>query len=100
MKRLFAVFVVLLVGAQVADLGKKEQDAVQGEWALVSGDRDGVKFTEEYVKSVKRTFTGDKFLVTRNGETVASGSFKLDPSKKPKEVNVKLDGADKPVQGI
>ena len=82
------------------DLGMKEQEAVQGDWVLVSGERDGIVFPESDVEGTKRTFTGDKFLVTKQSERVASGTFRLDPSKQPKEVNVKLDGADKPVQGI
>ncbi len=82
------------------DAAKTDQKELQGAWLLASGERNGEKIPEDVVKSLKRTIDGDKYTVTRNDETVAKGTFTLDPSKKPKAIDIKLEGMDKPVHGI
>jgi uncharacterized protein (TIGR03067 family) len=101
MKLVVILAVGLLLGAddKQAD-AKKDQEKLQGDWTLMSGERDGEAFPDELVKSLKRTFTGDKYVITRDGETLAKATFTLDPSQKPKAIDIKLENADKPVQGI
>jgi uncharacterized protein (TIGR03067 family) len=67
---------------------------------LQSGERDGEQFPEELVKALKRTITGDKYVITRDGETIAKGTFTLDAGQKPKTIDAKMEGVDKPIQGI
>src|SRR5260370_39865475 len=102
MTRLVVILAVgLLFGAddKQAD-AKKDQDKLQGDWTLQSGERNGEQFPEDLVKSLKRTMTGDKFVIARDGETLAKGTFTLDAGQKLKAIDIKLEGADKPVQGI
>jgi uncharacterized protein (TIGR03067 family) len=102
MTKLVAILAVgLLLGAddKQAD-AKKDQEKLQGDWTLQSGERDGEQFPEEILKALKRNITGDKIVVTRDGETVAKGTFTLDAAQKPKTIDIKPEGADKPVQGI
>lgn len=101
-KVLLAVAAVgLLVAADDArDAGKKDLDALQGEWTMVSGERNGEKIPEEIAKSLRRVIKGDKFSILRDDETVSQGTFTLDASKKPREIDAKLEGVDGVVKGI
>ena len=101
MKRLLPVLAVaLLLGAEKKDDAKKDLDKLQGDWTLESGERDGQKIPEEIAKTLKRTVKGNKSKVTRDGETLAEGTMTLDPAKKPKAIDMKLEGMDQVVQGI
>jgi len=69
-----------------ADLKK-----LQGEWIMASLEYDGQASPEENVKRFRRKVDGAKYTVTiTKGDDVQTvkGSFKLDPSKKPKAVDV------------
>jgi uncharacterized protein (TIGR03067 family) len=102
MTKLVVILAVgLLFGAddKKAD-ATKDQEKLQGDWTLQSGERDGEAFPEDLVKSLKRNFTGDKYVITRDGETLAKSTFTLDASQKPKTIDAKLEGIDKPVLGI
>jgi len=101
MKRLLPVLAVaLLLGADKKDDAKKDLDKLQGEWTLVSGEREGQTIPEDIAKSLKRTVKGNKATVTRDGETLAQGTMTLDPAKKPKAIDIKLEGMDQLIHGI
>jgi uncharacterized protein (TIGR03067 family) len=88
-KLLIVLAVGLLLGADTGkDDAKKDQDKLQGEWVLASATRDGMEAPEEFIKSLKRSVKGDEYTVTRDGETILKGKFKLDPTKKPKTIDV------------
>jgi uncharacterized protein (TIGR03067 family) len=91
---------VFCVAADSPDAAKKDQEKLQGEWTLASGQREGQDFPEELVKSLKRTMKDDTFTITRDGEALAKGKFKLDPTKKPKAIDISLDTSDMSVKGI
>jgi len=101
-KLLLVVAVGLLIAADKPkdDTAKKDLEALQGDWTLVSGERNGEKFPEELLKSLKRTIKGDKATITRDGETIATGTMTLDTSKKLKTIDVKLEGMDQTIKGI
>jgi uncharacterized protein (TIGR03067 family) len=101
MKPLALAAVLLCLAADTAkDAAKKDQEKLQGNWVLVSGERDGEQFPEDVVKSLKRTMKDNAFTVFRDDQTLAEGAFTLDPSKKPKTIDLQLKGGDKPVHGI
>jgi uncharacterized protein (TIGR03067 family) len=66
----------------------------EGTWDLIYLERDG-----EALKPLPNTRTvnaGGKFVVKVGEEDVAAGTFKVDPSKKPKAVDVTYtEGPDK-----
>src|SRR5262245_10325123 len=99
MKRLIctslALSVVALVGVSTAaDDVKSDLEAIQGTWELSSFERDGKDVKLEDVTKV--TFTDDKFVIKRGDAIVAAGTFKLDPSKKPKACETTYtEGPDK-----
>jgi uncharacterized protein (TIGR03067 family) len=98
---------LLLVAAAPAALrdddAKKDLDKLQGEWIIVSMERDGQQMPKEQLEGFKRTVKGDEYTVTRNGETLAQGKYKLDPTKKPKAIDAMTknqEGQDVTMQGI
>jgi len=77
-----------LVAADAAqDAVKKELGQLQGEWTLVSGERDGQDLPEDIVKNATRNFKGDEATVTLNGQVILKAKITLDPSKKPKTLD-------------
>src|SRR5262245_21293093 len=94
------VAVLFCLAADAPDAAKKDQEKLQGDWTLASGERDGQAFPEDFIKSLKRTITGDKYTVMRDDEVLAKGTYTLDPSKKPKAIDIKLENADQAVKGI
>lgn len=84
---------VALAASQKCTAGDAKSE-LEGIWNLVYFERDGkeVKLQSE----TQSIFTGDKFVVKRGDEVIAGGTFKLDPSKKPKTLDVTYsEGPDK-----
>lgn len=83
---------LVLIGQLAGDEGKKDDiDLFQGDWVMVSGEANGVKIADEQAKAFKRTVKGDKITITRGGEELYRGTFKLDPTKKPKTIDVHVE---------
>jgi uncharacterized protein (TIGR03067 family) len=103
MKRtaLMLLAVGLLIAADDKDAAKQDLDKLQGEWTLESGERDGQAIPEEFVKSLKRVIKDNTSVVSRDGEALSKSTFKLDPTKKPKAIDITLEQEkDKPILGI
>ncbi|MDB5312449.1 MAG: hypothetical protein JWO38_6651 [Gemmataceae bacterium] len=67
----------------------KDLEALKGTWAVVSADRDGKKLTAEQIKGVTFTIDGTgKALVKKGDQLLFDGTIKIDPTKKPKTVDV------------
>jgi uncharacterized protein (TIGR03067 family) len=67
----------------------KDLQAFQGTWRLSSKEVDGKKFSDEEVKGVIGTSDGSgRFSVRRGGKVIGEGTMKLDPTKKPKAIDV------------
>ena len=95
------VAVVLVVAAQAwADAKKEDKDLIQGDWSFVSGERDGEQPPDE-IKNMKLNFKDDK-LTAMIANDDKGGKFKIDPSKKPKEITLTLseNGKDVDMNGI
>lgn len=89
----FGVLVlVLAVGGLIAADAKedamKDLEQMQGTWLLVSGERDGKKFTEEEVKQSRLVIKGTTYSIPKSDVgTSQKGAFTFDPSKNPKEID-------------
>jgi uncharacterized protein (TIGR03067 family) len=90
----------LLLGADGKDAARKDQDQLQGDWALASGERDGQPFPEDAVKALGRTCAGDRVSVRHGDQIISQGPFTLDPSAKPRAIDIELEGIAQPVRGI
>jgi uncharacterized protein (TIGR03067 family) len=71
------------------DLVKQELKKFQGTWTLVAIEQDGKKAPEEKLKeaALKITMKGTSFVFKAGDKTAAEGSFTIDPSKKPKQLD-------------
>ena len=67
----------------------KDLQAFKGTWRLSSKEEDGKKFSEEEIRDVIATNDGSgKVSVRRGGKVYNEGTVKLDPTKKPKAIDV------------
>ncbi len=72
--------------------GIKDQAKLQGEWMMVSGERDGQPFPDEFRKGFKRVAKGDETTVTMGDQLFMKAKFTLDPTKKPKTIDYSVTG--------
>lgn len=66
---------------------RKESKAMDGSWELVSAEVGGQKLPEAVTKTFTLVLKGDKYTVKSPGPD-DTGRVKLDPAKKPKELDV------------
>jgi len=77
----FGAFIA--TGLVQAGDAKKDQQGLQGTWKATFDD-----------KKLLLTFKGDTFTFTM-GDDKYQGTFKVDPSKKPKHINMTVKKGDK-----
>jgi uncharacterized protein (TIGR03067 family) len=80
-----ALTAVMLVAADAKDDAfKKDMEALQGKWQLVSMQRDGESV--DVSKDASRVITGDKYELTLRPGLSIEGTYKIDPTAKPKKM--------------
>ena len=97
MRPLSLTAILFLVGADAtADAVKKELSLLNGEWTMVSGERDGQPLPESFVQSAKRVARDGETTVTFGEMVFMKAKMTVDPSKKPKAIDYDvLDGSAK-----
>jgi uncharacterized protein (TIGR03067 family) len=92
-----AVAVCMLVAAdKPSDAVKKEMAKLNGEFSMVSAERDGMAVPDELVKTGKRVTKNGETNVSINGNVVMKAKFTIDPTKKPKTIDYTiLEGGNK-----
>jgi uncharacterized protein (TIGR03067 family) len=75
---------------------KEEAKQMEGTWKPTEAELAGKKFPDEVLKTMKLVVKNDKYTVTV-GKVIDSGTVKLEPSKKPKEIDIV--GTDGPNKG-
>jgi uncharacterized protein (TIGR03067 family) len=82
-----------------ADKPTGDQDLIQGVWQITDFEVKGKGPDEAELKKIKAAewvFKADRVVVRTPGENDSTASCKLDPSKKPKEIDfIPLDGPSK-----
>jgi uncharacterized protein (TIGR03067 family) len=73
------------------DAAGRDLGQLQGEWKLVSASREGKEMPADQRAAMQATIKADHFTITRDGKAAEQGTLKLDPAKKPKEVDLVLD---------
>jgi uncharacterized protein (TIGR03067 family) len=89
---------LLIAATTPAQDTKKEMDKLQGEWTMISLEQKGKKATDELVKQYKLTIKGDQWIVSSGRE--ATMTFKIDPSKEPKTMDLTFEGKQAVSRGI
>jgi len=84
---------MLLVGTVLAEDKKDDRQAFQGTWTIVDRKKADDK---EPVTAPTVVFEGDKYKIKAGDKVVETGTFKLDGSKSPKQIEVAVtEGMDK-----
>ena len=79
-----------------ADAVKKELEKLQGDWQLLSAERDGKKIPEDQFKDEQVTLKGDVMTVTKGGKLMQTSKMILDPTTSPRSfVREVTDGVGK-----
>jgi uncharacterized protein (TIGR03067 family) len=94
---LFVVFISVGLGGQPpGDSVKKDLELFQGRWeAVAAQSMDGKPLSEELLKTTNLVVKGDTFTMKSGGTTI-DGTFKIDPTKKPKTIDVFVQGSEVP----
>jgi uncharacterized protein (TIGR03067 family) len=83
-----------------AGKGDKDNEKFQGTWKIIAFTEAGVKKSDDEIASIKVLIKGDKITLDLEGQgEVHHGTFKLDSSKKPKQIDIQTEDGDK-IQGI
>jgi uncharacterized protein (TIGR03067 family) len=79
----------LLAGADAPKTdAAKDEEALQGTWKLDAGEADGKALPEKQLKEGKLVIKGDQYTVTLADKGTVTGTQKLDPTKKPKTIDI------------
>lgn len=84
-----ALVAAFLVAADPMEDMKKEKDKLKGTWVVKSFEADGK--TIDSLKGMTFTFDGDKFTSKVPDQKALPGSYKLDPSKELKELDLMVN---------
>jgi uncharacterized protein (TIGR03067 family) len=94
---LFALTIALSLVPGAQDAAKTDQALFQGNWSLISAQKDGKAMPEEEAKKFKLSIAGNKFVLRKDAVVISEGTFTLDPTKTPKQIDETLTAG--PSQG-
>ncbi len=91
MNRMIGTMVLVLgmtaLAVQAADL-KEEMKQLNGTWRPKSGEMAGKTMSVEALKAIKLIIADDKYTVTVGDGGPDRGTVKVDPTKKPKTIDI------------
>jgi RNA polymerase sigma-70 factor (ECF subfamily) len=77
----------------------QDSEQIQGKWVVVSVEAAGKPFAEAIGDVM--IFANNKYFINHvKGGEIDAGAFRLDASKKPKQIDRTARGGDKPIPGI
>jgi uncharacterized protein (TIGR03067 family) len=99
MNLLTPIFITLTLapgGGDITELIKKDRAALQGTWKVVASEDNGEKVPADDLKGLFLSFNGDAIAIKEGGKAEERFSFLLNPTKKPKEMDLTIQvGAKK-----
>jgi uncharacterized protein (TIGR03067 family) len=88
-------------GAAREEAVAKDLQAFKGTWRLSSKEEDGKKFSEEEIEDFIGTIDGSGKVSVRHGDKVINeGTVKLNPTEKPKAIDVTFTGGERKGQAV
>jgi uncharacterized protein (TIGR03067 family) len=81
---------LLALGGDITELIKKDRAALQGTWQVVASEDNGEKVAAEDLKGLFLIFKGDAIAIREEGKAEERFSFLLDPTKKPREIDLTI----------
>ncbi len=85
--RISALFALMFAFNALAQDTATERKALNGTWVPTIGEIGGNPFEEKTLKAIKLVIDGEKYHVTF-GEGGDRGTTKIDPTKKPKTIDI------------
>jgi uncharacterized protein (TIGR03067 family) len=80
-----------LVGAdKPAEDVKKEMAQLEGEWTMVSGERDGQPLPDNFLQNAKRVAKDGVSTISFGDRVYMKAKFSIDPTKKPKTIDYEI----------
>jgi uncharacterized protein (TIGR03067 family) len=67
---------------------KKDEKELAGTWYVQSAENGGKKIPPQAYRDLRLTYKNGKFTAHKGKEKPEEGTYKLDPSKKPKAIDV------------
>ncbi len=89
------LFVLCLLAAAKDDPNKKDQDALQGDWACERYVVNGMALDDDNAQSIFRTHKDDGYTLYLFRKKIGGGTFKLDATKTPKQIDLTPEGKGK-----
>ena len=88
---------VVFASASVVAGGDAKGDLKKfaGTWSVVSAVKGGKDAPENEIKDVRLTFKGDKMTFMK-GDDTKDGTITLDATKKPRQIEVMIEGKSHP----
>ncbi|MBI1832353.1 MAG: TIGR03067 domain-containing protein [Planctomycetes bacterium] len=83
-------FLILPPVGDIADMIRKDKAALQGSWKVIESVSKGEKVPGDELKDLYLIFKTDAIHIREAGKTAENFTFQLDPSKRPKEIDVTL----------
>jgi uncharacterized protein (TIGR03067 family) len=90
-KVLVAMLVLVAAPAPKDEDTKKDVERLQGKWRTVSVECDGEDITSDDAKKFILTFEKQTVSYKRGDEIAWKGTYKLDPSQKPKVIDITIE---------
>lgn len=91
-KLLVLIAAVVLVAADAPDDAKKKDlEKLQGTWTMTGGEFDGNKIPPDQAKG-ELIFKDNTYSYTTAAGETGGGTFKIDPAKKPKQMDAVAKG--------
>jgi len=86
---ILALALVVSAG-DITEMIRKDRAALQGAWKVVAAENKGEKVPAEDIKDLYLIFKGDAIYSRQDNKNTEIFSYLLDPSKKPKEIDLTL----------
>ncbi len=67
----------------------KDLEKLAGTWIAIAAEDYGEKIPEDQIKGMQLVLSGSDFTSSHGDTTVMSGTFTVDPAKKPKTIDLK-----------
>ena len=84
----------LMVSAAWAKDAPADKEAVQGTWKMVSREVRGQSQPPGGPDDSSMVFKGDRFQILKAGRVMIEGTFKMDPTAKPRTIDMHVDKAN------
>ena len=90
----------LFAGLAAAQDPAADEKRLEGTWRVVATTFDGKASPEAQIKGRALVFQGREFTTVVDGKKGRGLSFTLDPSKDPKQIDLKRVGQDRAAKGV